>query len=114
MRKLQIIFSLIQQIKRIKLHPRFRKGIFVALTVFAVYVLASALPSNIHQPVQFNHYVHVKKNELPCTTCHLYVETETYAGKPKIETCANCHSEPMSKSEEEKKLVQYVKENKEI
>lgn len=95
-------------------HQQLRLGMIVVAVLAVLYVLSAALPAKVRQPVQFNHYVHTKKNELPCTTCHLYVEAETYAGKPKIEICANCHSEPMSKSSEEKKVVGFVKQNKDI
>lgn len=98
-----------------KINKNILRG-FSALFLFIVvfYVFSYARTPRVYQPIQFNHYVHVKKNELPCTTCHLHVEEETTAGKPQTETCATCHSESISKSPEEKKVVQYVKKNEPI
>ncbi len=78
------------------------------------YVISYARSPRVYQPVQFNHQVHVKKNELACTTCHMTVEEEMHAGKPQTETCGMCHAESVSKSPEEKKVVQYVQKNEPI
>jgi hypothetical protein len=64
------------------------------------------------QPIAFNHEKHVKENQLDCSTCHQFYETETFSGFPEAETCATCHQQPLGKSAEEARLVQLLKENK--
>jgi hypothetical protein len=98
---------------KIKNLPIFIGGILFFLIV-VLYVLSYALTPKVYQPIKYSHYIHVKKNELSCDICHQYYEEEMFAGKPKIETCAMCHSSSISKSPEEKKVVQYVKKGKEI
>lgn len=57
------------------------------------------------QPIAFNHRKHVVENEIGCSTCHVYYETETFSGLPDNEVCATCHDEPQGKSAEEARLV---------
>ncbi len=61
------------------------------------------------QPIAFNHQKHVKDLDLACPTCHLTVEKEAFSGLPDADVCAFCHAEPQGKSEEEKRLVQFLK-----
>ena len=63
----------------------------------------------VRQPISFNHRKHATELDIGCTTCHLTVETEAFAGLPDAEICAGCHLEPQGKSKEEKKLVEMLK-----
>lgn len=64
------------------------------------------------QPVAFNHQKHVKELGLECSTCHVTVETEAFAGLPDAALCASCHEEPQGKSAEEASLVALLKAGK--
>ena len=64
------------------------------------------------QPIAFNHQKHVKELDLACTTCHVTVEAEAFAGLPDAEACASCHTEPQGKSAEEARLVALLKAGK--
>lgn len=44
------------------------------------------------QPVKFSHHVHVGKNEIQCTYCHVGVTEGPKATIPGADTCMNCHS----------------------
>ncbi len=69
----------------------------------------------IVQPINFNHKVHLENAGLNCTDCHVNVEKNARAIIPSIEICKNCHSEnPISNSPNEKDLIKYIVENKEI
>ncbi len=86
-------------------------GIVLVLFLFAA---SDSKEKNI-QPLAYNHKVHVEKAELKCTDCHLYAEQKASAAIPPLEVCQNCHSDqPLSGSPEEKKLLQYITEGKEI
>jgi hypothetical protein len=63
----------------------------------------------VRQPISFNHKKHVAELDIGCATCHVTVETEAFSGLPDAELCAGCHLEPQGKSEEEKKLVEMLK-----
>ncbi len=65
------------------------------------------------QPIAFNHKLH-KEAEVECVTCHIYVQTQRYAGKPTLQICLECHEEPMTDSSEEAKIQEYAKDQKEI
>jgi hypothetical protein len=64
------------------------------------------------QPIEFNHRKHAVENEIDCSTCHLYYETETFSGFPDAEVCAMCHEEPQGTSAEEARLVSLLRSNK--
>lgn len=64
------------------------------------------------QPIAFNHAKHVGENQIDCSACHAFYETETFSGFPEAETCANCHQQAIGKSAEEAKLVQLLKDGK--
>jgi hypothetical protein len=85
-----------------------------------------ALYSSQAQPVRFNHALHINpdsgisgETEVErCLYCHSFREDGTFAGIPKLSTCADCHSDPSSplgKDPEEKKfLTEYAANEKEI
>lgn len=67
------------------------------------------------QPIAYNHKVHIENAGLECTDCHVHVRDMASATIPSIEICGGCHqSEPMTESPEEKVLLEYVSEGKEI
>jgi len=67
---------------------------------------------SLDQPIAFNHKKHVVDNQLGCSTCHTFYETETFSGLPDADICSTCHSESQGKSAEEAKLVKLLKEGK--
>ena len=68
--------------------------------------------SPVEQPIAFNHRKHVVDNQLDCSTCHQFYETETFSGLPDADTCAVCHQQPQGKSAEEARLVKMLREHK--
>ncbi len=90
----------------------------IAATLFIIFI-ASVLffrnNNNIVQPIAFNHKIHIDKVGMGCIDCHANVETMARATFPTLETCQTCHSgEPISESPQEKILLKYIAENKEI
>jgi hypothetical protein len=57
------------------------------------------------QPVLFNHKKHVKDVGLECATCHEYFSTGEHSGLPSLTLCQGCHSQALTKSPEEQKLI---------
>ena len=85
-------------------------GAVGAPAVFALF--GSRAP--ISQPVAFNHRLHVEDNGLACVDCHIYVETQTFAGLPRVEQCMECHEEDQSGSSEEEKIRQAAADGREL
>lgn len=89
---------------------------FAALAFVVVFCGAAAAGlvtmrfrrSPVEQPMAFNHRKHVVDNELACSTCHQFYETETFSGLPDADTCATCHQERLGKSAEEARLVKML------
>ncbi|RPJ55168.1 MAG: cytochrome C [Acidobacteria bacterium] len=79
-----------------------------------VYPLA--LYETTDQPLQFSHKTHTgEKAGMACEDCHGFREDGTFAGIPRLENCANCHSEAQGTSAAEKALIEkYVSTNQEI
>lgn len=60
----------------------------------------------VKQPIQFNHQKHVKGAGLECSTCHQYYADHQRSGLPALGVCTTCHQQPLTKSSEEKKLIE--------
>ena len=98
---------------------------FVGLRVLAALALVSLAvivawglvpgPAPIHQPLVYNHNVHVEEEGLECIDCHESVEEAAFATIPRLNLCLDCHdTEPMSESLEEEKLIAYIEKEEEI
>jgi menaquinone reductase, multiheme cytochrome c subunit len=68
------------------------------------------------QPVQFSHKIHTGDEVgLTCDGCHSFREDGSFAGVPKLDTCAPCHQEPVSDKAHEKHFVaEYVAKEREV
>lgn len=67
------------------------------------------------QPAQFSHKVHQEEAGMSCADCHSFREDGSFAGVPRLETCAPCHSEPAGSTPEEKHFVEnFVKADREV
>ncbi len=93
----------------------------LAIAAFAVCFCAAAAigfvtgefrSPSVGQPIAFNHKKHVADNQIGCSTCHTFYETETFSGLPDADVCSTCHSEPQGKSAEEAKLIRLLKEQR--
>ena len=88
----------------------FAGALFVGWIIFP-----QLLYSTKDQPINYNHAIHQEEAGMLCEDCHSFREDGTYAGKPTLARCAECHVEPMGESETEAKLVsEYVEPEKEI
>jgi hypothetical protein len=56
------------------------------------------------QPIEYNHAVHIESG-LECTECHAGAQDQARATLPTLDTCLLCHSEPLTESPEEEKIV---------
>jgi hypothetical protein len=72
------------------------------------------LAADVKQPLEFDHEVHIKAEDMECLDCHKFADKGPYATLPLIKDCADCHSEPQGKSPEEPKVREYTENNKEI
>lgn len=80
-------------------------AIAVATAGFNAGRFALRPTTRIAQPIQFNHQKHVKDVGLECSTCHEHYTTSEHSGLPSLALCQGCHSEPLTKSAEEQKLL---------
>lgn len=93
------------------------KRLFFLALIFgglAVFVLGGlGLRAKTAQPLAFSHKKHTAQG-LTCETCHVHFKTQTFSGMPRLETCLECHKDPLTKSLEEEKIRDYQKRNQEI
>ncbi len=89
---------------------------FVLSLMAGWFVFPRALYRSIAQPLQFNHKMHTsEKVGLTCDGCHSFKDDGRFGGIPAVEQCASCHSEPVTKSAQEKLLIEkYIKTGREI
>jgi len=66
------------------------------------------------QPLPFNHQVHVQKLGLSCLFCHSNAAKGQSAGLPTTRRCMGCHAQIEPKTEGERILRQYAKQNASI
>ena len=90
-------------------------GIFVLLVVmFVVFRWREFFTGpRVEQPLEYSHKIHTEI--LKCEECHIGVVNSASATIPDIKVCMGCHKdEPLSNNPEEKKLLNYIKSNKNI
>ena len=94
--------------------PALLAGLVLALGVgWAVF--PQILYSRENQPINFNHVVHLGEAGLDCAACHHLRAVGSFAGLPRLEDCAQCHSAPIGKSPEELRFIkEYVTPGKEV
>lgn len=83
-------------------------GVFVVMIIFF-----SSGWGGIKQPLEFNHEIHAS-NGLDCTDCHQFVRELASSGRPGLEICSSCHSDPLGESKAEKILLEYIERKEEI
>ena len=74
------------------------------------------LYDSAEQPLQFSHKTHASEAVgLTCDDCHGFRPDGTFVGIPSVSKCAECHSEPLGETADEKRLVlEYVTPQREI
>jgi hypothetical protein len=53
---------------------------------------------DVEQPIPFNHRLHVVKNKIPCTDCHVGAVRGVRATLPPLTRCLLCHMKPQGKA----------------
>jgi len=91
---------------------KFLIGFFIGIIIFFLFLNVRAR-SKIEQPISFNHKRHIAQG-LECDTCHPYFKTRNFAGMPRIETCMDCHQDPLTDSPEEQKIKKFQEKGLEI
>lgn len=88
-----------------------REFLLIPLIPFFFMLLVNGCSDSgkVSQPIAYNHKKHVEEAGLSCFDCHALALTHEKASIPNISFCAGCHQEPMTESKEEKKLVDYIK-----
>lgn len=81
---------------------RKNSGNLFALIILSLFFLTGC--SGESQPINFSHKKHTDQG-IECIICHQFYEERTNSGNPTREVCSNCHSEPITDSPEEKKLI---------
>lgn len=85
----------------------------IALAGLAL-VTGCGSPGGGDQPLAFNHALHTQDQSIACIECHRGVQTGETAGFPEIKLCAECHSEPSTKSADEKVLLAAIAKKEEL
>lgn len=78
-------------------------------------VFPELLYSKKHQPINFNHAVHMDQVSDGCASCHYFRDDGSFSGLPDNSSCIDCHQVAMGISEDEEKYVaEYVDQNREV
>jgi len=86
----------------------------LAAGVLLLFLLTGlGVGSKTEQPISFNHKKHLEQG-LECDACHRFYKTQAFSGLPDLNTCLECHKEPVTKSPEEEKIRQFQKKGQEI
>ncbi len=78
-------------------------------------VFPELLYSKKHQPISFNHAIHMDLVSDGCASCHYFREDGSFSGLPDNSNCIDCHQVAMGVSDDEEKYVtEYVDQNREV
>ena len=95
-----------------------RRGFIISSVVLVVLlaaaVVSSRTPRSVSQPIAFNHSKHVEEVGAECTDCHLYAESGLRATIPNQTLCSDCHSDALTDSEEELRLIEFIESGEKI
>jgi hypothetical protein len=88
------------------------------ITLIAISCLSGAgqesEQSGPKQPIPFNHHLHVTTLKQPCKSCHADLDPGELVDIPDTAQCMQCHSAIEPKTQAEKKLVAFAKQNRNI
>jgi hypothetical protein len=89
---------------------------FAVMVAFGWIVFPELVYRSTDQPFQFSHKVHAGESVgLSCTDCHAFREDGSFAGIPVLSRCAECHSEAIGESPDERILVEeYIKKERDV
>ena len=88
---------------------------FAASLVLGWGIFPKLLYSQKHQPIDFNHALHVEEVDDGCESCHYFREDGSFSGIPDLASCMECHEDVIGVSEEEEKFVaEYVVPEREV
>lgn len=73
------------------------KARVLALLFMCAGCEAATASTEADQPIAFNHQLHVGKEKIPCTDCHVGAEKSDRAGLPSLTRCLLCHMKPQGK-----------------
>jgi len=90
-----------------------RVKLWAGLSLVVVVLLAGAAimlarPS-VHQPIAFNHRVHIKDAGMACHDCHLHALDGMRATIPNVDVCTACHDKAQGHSSAEAAVVEHVR-----
>ena len=72
--------------------------------LITIIAMALGFRASARQPIRFNHQKHINEVGLSCSDCHIYVDSQTFAGLPDLDLCLTCHEDPQTDIPEEEKL----------
>jgi len=89
------------------------QAVLAALGVLVVVlggvgVALSMTTRDVVQPLAFSHVLHLDEVGLECADCHLYVTSGERTIVPNIQSCADCHFEAITESDNEARLVEHI------
>jgi hypothetical protein len=88
---------------------------FVGSLVVGWIVFPKLLYSQKHQPINFNHAVHVEMVENSCESCHYFREDGSFSGIPQNAACVECHQDIQGETEDERIFFEeYVAKDREV
>jgi hypothetical protein len=88
---------------------------FVGSLVVGWVVFPKLLYSQKHQPINFNHAVHVEMVENSCESCHYFREDGSFSGIPQNAACIECHQDIQGETEDERIFFEeYVAKDREV
>ncbi|MFP3870299.1 MAG: menaquinone reductase multiheme cytochrome c subunit QrcA [Syntrophobacteria bacterium] len=88
---------------------------FIGALIVGWVIFPKLLYSTQNQPINFNHAIHQESAGMLCEDCHYFRSDGSYAGKPTLANCIQCHQFQMTGSEAEAKLIsEYIEPGKNV
>lgn len=92
-------------------------AVLAGSVVYAMRERQRQLPLVVQPPIPFNHQQHIAAG-FKCAACHVYADTQAFAGIPAVQECLECHASWGAKTpglaDLEPSLKQIAERDKEI
>jgi len=88
---------------------------FIVMMIIGWVAFPQLLYSKKHQPIDYNHALHMEEVDDGCNSCHYFRDDGSFSGIPETDRCMECHQDILGEDPNEITFVQeYIDLGREV